>query len=142
MVRTSEAANPGETMNRTALVLIGVAMLLTAAPAAAEESRTLTGEFVWNQRGNRGDLEAVFTATGKETWDVSFHFTFRGSPHTYTGTAAGSLSAGELSGKVLNESGKRTFTFTGAFTDGEFRGTHAEVEGRRVIATGTLTLGG
>ncbi len=135
-------ANHGETMMRTALVVIGGAILLTAALAGTEESRTLTGEFVWTHRGNRGDLEAVFTATGQETWDVSFHFTFRGTPHTYTGTAEGSLSEGALSGKVLNENKKRTFTFTGAFKNGEFRGTHAEIEGQRVVATGTLTLGG
>ncbi len=129
-------------MKRTALVLVGLAILLAAAVAGAEESRTLTGEFVWNHRGNRGDVEAVFTATGQGTWDVTFRFTFRGTPHVYQGTAEGSLSEGDLRGKVLNETKKRTFTFTGAFNDGEFRGTHAEIEGQREVQTGTLTLGG
>ena len=129
-------------MKGTALVLVGVAILLAAGVAGAEESRTLTGEFVWNHRGNRGDLEAVFIATGQETWDVAFHFTFRGASHVYKGTAESSLSEGDLRGKVLNETKQRTFTFTGAFKDGEFRGTHAEIEGQRVVQTGTLTLGG
>ncbi len=129
-------------MRRTALVLVGGAILLAAGVAGAEESRTLAGEFVWNHRGNRGDVEAVFTATGQGTWDVTFRFTFRGTPHVYQGTAEGSLSEGGLRGKVLNETKKRTFTFTGAFKNGEFRGTHAEIEGQREVQTGTLTLGG
>ncbi len=83
-------------MKRTALVLVCGAILLAAGAAGAEDTRTLTGEFVWNQRGNRGDLEAVFTATGEQSWNVTFHFDFRGSPHVYTGTAEGSLSDGEL----------------------------------------------
>ncbi len=129
-------------MKGTALVLVGVAILLAAGVAGAEESRTLTGEFVWNHRGNRGDIEAMFTATGKETWDATFRFTFRGTPHVYQGTAEGSLKQGAFGGKVLNENKKRTFTFTGAFKDGKFRGTHSEIEGQREIQTGTLTLGG
>ena len=141
-VGTSRWIHPEEIMKSTALILIVGAILLAVGAAAAEESRTLTGEFVWNRRGNRGDLEAVFTATGQGTWDVTFRFSFRGASHVYQGTAEGSLSEGDLSGKVLNESKRRTFTFTGAFKDGEFRGTHAEIEGQRKIETGTLTLGG
>ena len=129
-------------MRRTALVLVGVAILLAAGVAGAEESRTLTGQFAWNHRANRGDVEAVFTATAQGAWDVTFRFTFRGTPHVYQGTAEGSLSEGDLRGKVLNETKKRTFTFTGAFKNGEFRGTHAEIEGQREVQTGTLTLGG
>jgi len=142
MFGISRRINHGEIMKSTALILVFGAILLAAGAAGAEESRTFIGEFVWNQRGNRGDLEAVFTATGEGTWDVTFRFSFRGSPHLYQGTAEGSLTEGDLSGKVLNESKKRTFTFTGAFKDGEFRGTHAEIEGRRKVDTGTLTLGG
>ncbi len=129
-------------MKRTAQILLCGAILLAASVVGADEPQTLAGEFVWNHRGNRGDLEAVFIATGQETWDVAFHFTFRGASHVYKGSAEGSLSEGDLRGKVLNESRKRTFTFTGAFKDGEFRGTHAEIEGKRVVETGTLTLGG
>ncbi len=130
-------------MKKVTRWLIVCAVLLAAhgVGAIAEDSQTLTGEFVWDQRGNRGDLEAVFTATGENTWNVDFHFTFRGSPHTYSGTAEGSLSQGALSGKVYNESKKRTFTFRGNFEDGQFSGTHAEVEGKKKIDTGTLTLG-
>ena len=94
-------------MKKVTRWLIICALLLAAhgAGAIAEDSQTLTGEFVWDQRGNRGDLEAVFTATGENTWNVDFHFTFRGSPHTYSGTAEGSLSQGALS--VVDE-GKGT----------------------------------
>ena len=131
-------------MKRTTGILVAImlAVAIGVAGAGGEELRTLTGEFEWNHRSNRGDLEAVFTATGQGTWDVTFQFIFRGSPHVYEGTAEGSLSEGELRGQVLNESKKRTFTFTGEFQNGEFRGTHAEIEGQQVVQTGTLTLGG
>ncbi len=123
--------------------VLGLALLLAAAaaglPSAASEARTLNGEFYWEGGETGGDLEAVFTPTGDGTWDVAFRFEFRGKPHTYTGTAKGSLTAGELSGVAQNENGKRTWEFQGAFADGEFSGTHVETtEGRQ--KTGTLTL--
>ena len=124
-----------------ALVVLG---LLATAPigsiTAKEKTTTLNGTYVWSQRGGGGDLEAVFTATGKNTWDVSFHFEFRDKPHTYTGTAEGSLGDGTLSGQVFNENKRRTFTFDGEFKNGTFEGTHAETTGGSPIDTGTLTL--
>jgi len=127
--------------NTVLLILVGLCLLLGAfGGAVAEGARTLTGEFVWTDRDRSGDLEAIFTATGEGTWDVAFHFTFRDTPHVYSGTAEGSLSGGDLKGTVLNEDKKRTFTFSGSFKDGAFHGTHAEVEGERTHATGTLTL--
>lgn len=126
--------------------LILVAVLLLTLPAMAEEdvaatpTRTLTGHFVWDARGSEGDLQAVFTPTGEQTWDVQFHFEFRGEPHTYSGTAEGSLGDGTLRGTVLNESKQRTFTFLGEFTDGTFTGKHAERQGESDVATGTLEL--
>jgi hypothetical protein len=129
-------------MKTPAPFLVVVAILLTAQAgiAVADDTRTLAGEFVWNQQDRGGDLEAVFTSTGEGQWDVAFHFKFRGRPHVYSGTAEGSLSEGELRGKVLNENRNRTFTFSGTFEDGTFRGTHNEIAGDREQSTGTLTL--
>ena len=115
-------------------------LLVMPVVHGAPDTQTLTGEFVWSGGGASGDLEAVFTSTGEGTWDVSFHFEFRGRPHVYRGTAEGSLSQGELQGKVKNKG--RTFLFSGTVKDGKFRGTHAETEGGREQETGTLTLSG
>ena len=92
-------------MKKAALLLAALALLLTAPSGTvlAEEITTLNGEFKWSQRNSSGDLKADFTPTGEDTWDVSFHFKFRGEPHVYSGTAEGSLSEGELSGTVKNE---------------------------------------
>ena len=128
-------------MKRAAL-LFAVALLLIAhpRPARAEDATTLTGQFLWSHRNRGGDLEAVFTPTGEATWSVDFHFEFRNQPHTYSGTAEGSLSDGALRGQVHNEGKGRTFTFSGSFKDGKFSGTHAEIEGKRTQQTGTLML--
>jgi len=125
---------------KTIALLVVVAGVLLTGTVAAEEARTLTGEFFWTQRDEQGDLKAVFTPSGEGTWDVSFHFNFRDKEHVYSGTAEGSLADGELTGEVKNEDKKRTFTFQGAFEDGTFRGTHAEVEGETALDTGTMTL--
>ena len=127
---------------RGLLVVAAVALCGQAWSAEAEDSQTLTGEFEWTGRGAKGDLEAVFQPTSEGQWDVTFHFTFRGRSHVYAGTAEGSLSDGALKGTVQNEGRKRTFTFSGAFENGMFRGTHAEIEGDREQATGTLRLKG
>ena len=127
------------------LLILAAALLLLSPQMMAEDSaepasRTLNGSYKWDARGSEGDLEAVFTPTGDNTSNVSFNFEFRGKAHTYTGTAEGGLGEGALSGTVLNESKKRTFTFTGDFSDGEFSGTHAEMHGESEVETGTLTL--
>jgi hypothetical protein len=128
-------------MKHLAIVIFAVVLGLGASTAAyAEEGTTLNGSFVWEHGNTTGDLEAVFTPTGEATWDVSFHFTFRNQPHTYSGTASGSLSEGTLSGTVMNETKKRTFTFGGTFDDGVFSGEHAEVGESGSMQTGTLTL--
>lgn len=128
---------------RTTAMLLAAAALVFAAQGgrtAAGDEQTLTGTYLWEGRGSSGDLQAVFTPTGEAAWDVAFHFTFRGKPHTYSGTAEGNLSDGALKGKVFNEDRKRTFTFSGEFRDGEFEGTHAEIEGGKESRTGTLVL--
>jgi hypothetical protein len=125
------------------IVVFGIVLVALSSAtwmlAVEPETRTLAGEYVWSGAGKSGDLEAVFTPTGEKAWDVAFHFDFRGK-HVYSGTATGSLMEGELSGKVFNEDKNRTFTFTGRFEEGKFRGTHSEIEDGAEEATGTLTL--
>ena len=108
--------------------------------AARKEKQTLTGEYYWVGDRSTGDLRAVFTATADREWNVAFYFTFNGRPHTYRGTASGSLSEGNLEGEVQNENRRRTFTFEGAFEDGVIEGTHAEIRRGRASQIGTLTL--
>jgi len=131
-------------MKKSWLILIVALLIFTpqliAEDKAEAETRTLIGAYEWSARGSGGELEAVFTPTGEKSWDVSFHFKFRGEEHTYSGTAEGGLGDGSLNGTVLNENKKRTFTFTGEFVEGEFSGTHAEMHGESEVDTGTLTL--
>ncbi|MCP3979131.1 MAG: hypothetical protein GY716_07335 [bacterium] len=130
-------------MKKNALLLAAILMAgLVGGTNLAEEPTTLNGEFNWTQRGTKGELEAVFTPTGENSWDVAFHFEFRGEPHIYAGTAEGNLKKGRLKGSVKNDNKKRTFTFDGKVKDGVFQGTHAETTGGKPIDTGTLKLGG
>jgi hypothetical protein len=124
------------------LIAAGLMLAVLCTPSLAEETKTLTGEFLWSQRDTRGDLEAIFTPAGEGKWSVAFNFEFRGEPHTYTGTAEGSLSDGELKGEVQNENKKRTWVFNGSFEAGAFKGTHAEIRDGAQTDTGTLRLGG
>jgi len=130
-------------MRNRAFAALAVVLCLAGAMVAVqadEGSTTRSGSFVWEHGNNSGDLEAVFIPTGEASWDVSFHFTFRNKPHTYSGSATGSLTSGALGGTVLNENKTRTFTFEGAFEDGVFNGNHSEVGPERTMSTGTLTL--
>ena len=80
-------------MKKSWLILIVALLIFTpqliAEDKAEAETRTLTGAYEWSARGSGGELEAVFTPTGEKSWDVSFHFKFRGEEHTYSGTAEG-----------------------------------------------------
>ncbi len=108
--------------------------------SGTEETRTFSGYYEWDAQGLSGNLEAVFTPTGESTWDVSFHFTFQG-PHTYVGTAEGSVKEGKLVGTVVNERETRKFDFRGTVNKkGKFRGTHFESTGGARRKTGTLSL--
>ena len=129
-------------MKAITLMIVVAASLsqLSNPPVAAESSRTLTGEYVSSFETGKQSLRAEFTPTGTEEWEVIFYFKFHGKKHSYEGTAEGSLDAGELSGTVTNENGRRTFTFQGKFRDGEFRGTHAEIKRTGERRTGSLTL--
>ena len=124
------------------LMTAGILLLAPAAGADAESARTLAGEYYWSDTGVSGELEAIFTATDEGRWEVAFHFDFRGQSRVFAGTAVGSLSDGELSGTVKDDTKKRTFTFSGEFAEGSFSGTHAEIGKNGEHRTGTLKLGG
>lgn len=126
-------------MKRSILSVVVLGAFLLAVGTAVADSETFTGEYVAEGFGS-GDLKAVFTATGRDTWDVAFHFRFDGQRHVYRGTAEGSLGGGRLEGQVRTENGRRTFSFEGSFSQGWFRGTHYEVKRGRSHKTGTLTL--
>lgn len=134
-------------MKRIALLLaLALTTVLVSATVVADSTKpmekTLTGEYHWTNADEKGALKAVFKPTGDDTWDVSFYFQFRDKDHTYSGTATGSLSDGSLSGTVKNENERRTFTFEGTTTAGNFEGKHAETTGGGERRTGTLALGG
>lgn len=136
-------------MKRLFLGLLALALLSPAFGAFAGEvttadakTQTLKGEFQWNRQDAPGDLEAVFTPTGENTWAVSFHFVFRDEPHIYSGTAEGALGTGTLKGEVMSDGEKpQPFTFEGEFVDGKFSGKHAVKKEDGSEETGTLTLG-
>ena len=58
-----------------------------------------------------GDVKAVFTETAKGQWDVAFHFEWEDGQHVYAGTATGSLTGGELRGRVENDNEERKAAF-------------------------------
>ena len=124
-------------MKRLSLVL-GL-LFLGCAPAPSENAQVLHGTYHWDN-GEDGPLEATFEPTGPETWDVKFEFRFDGKDKTWKGTAVGSLTDGELEGRVKAGLRRRVFIFEGEFNQGVFEGRHAEVNDRERIPTGTLTL--
>ncbi len=109
------------------------------AYAATDETRTFSGYYRWDAQDLSGDLEAVFVPTGEATWDVTFSFKFQG-PHTFTGTAEGSVKSGKLEGTVRNERETRSFDFRGTVKKGKFRGVHFESTGGARRRTGTLSM--
>jgi len=116
-------------------------LLIALVPSlAAEETAVLAGEFNWTSQGVKGPIEARFKATGKDTWAVSFHFDWQGRPRVWEGTAAGSLIDGPLQGEVFNSNKRRKFVFEGQVTEGEFSGTHAELDDGEPYDTGTIKL--
>jgi len=128
---------------RALLLLLAVSL---TGIAFAGETETLTGTFVWERDDGdeTGDLEAKFTSTGENTWDVSFHFDWEGEPRVWNGTATGNLDKGKLEGKAMMDKTDKpsTFTFSGKFKKGKFKGTHASIDkDGESHSTGTLTLG-
>lgn len=115
-----------------------VVLLGCGASAAADPTITMVGEYVWN-KGKPHALRAVFTPAGDGAWTVDFHFKHYGK-HTFSGTASGDPTAGDLEGRVNNPKESREFTFSGRTTEGTFRGEHAELRKKGPRPTGTLTL--
>ncbi len=129
---------------RLLFVFAAIAFAWTGAVVADDEV-TLEGSFVWaRDDGDRtGDLSAVLTPDGENEWSVAFHFTWEGEPHTYLGTASGTLSDGPLEGAAENDNPDHpaSFRFSGEFEDGTFNGTHQYVnEDGELRELGTLTL--
>ena len=129
--------------------LFFIALILPTGWVTAGDVRTLTGEYVVADGEGTEQLEAVFTPAGDGSWSVVFHFKFQDQPHTFTGSADGSLVQGSLEGRVENPSGSRVFTFWGELGEeatpegGQrkiFRGSHAEIEDGFENPTGTLML--
>lgn len=127
-------------LRQKALFFLPLLALFFASVLPAGNEQTLTGRFRWTQAGEEGDLRAVFTPKGENSYDVSFHFDYRGE-HTYTGTAEGSLKEGGLKGTVQDEYKRRRWDFEGTFHAGKFQGNHVELRDGDRQATGTLTLG-
>jgi hypothetical protein len=127
-------------MLRTAIKIVLVGVLAGSMAYSAEENtQTFSGFYRWDAQDLSGDLKAVFTPTGETTWKVTFDFKFQG-PHTYVGTAEGSLRSGTLEGTVLNERETRSFDFSGKIKKGKFRGVHFESTGGARRKTGTLSM--
>lgn len=125
-------------------VCIALLALVFGPSFAEEKDVTLAGQFVWarDDGDQTGDLKAVFTPTGKDEWSVAFHFDWEDGPHTWTGTAKGSLTDGALAGEVTTDNKERPgkFRFNGKFTDGLFEGKHSSVRDDKESPMGTLTL--
>ena len=118
-----------------------LAMLLGGI-AQASEATLLVGSYVTGdaEYPDTGRIEARFTPKDEGSWSVVFDFDFQESDYTFRGSATGSLVDGTLMGTVKDESGERTFVFTGTVTAGRFEGTHAEIEYGSETPTGTMTL--
>jgi hypothetical protein len=122
-------------------VIVAVLFAILAVNRAdAAEKRTLTGTLMSGYQDGADPVRAVFSPRGENQWNVSFFFKFNGYNHAYRGTADGSLSGGELSGEVVNETRQRRFSFSGAIREGKFTGRHAELKRGKRIDTGTITL--
>jgi hypothetical protein len=129
-----------------AIAVIALTLLLPVQDGAVHSAGevTLTGEFFWKNMNHTGDLDAVFTKAGNGEWGVEFRFVWEGMLHVYHGTATGSLTDGELRGKVVTDRPERpqTFFFAGSFQRGRFSGTHTALQASGgTYPTGTLTLG-
>ncbi len=141
---------------RMAFVATPLLVLPGTAPAddsdSDEQTTTLHGEYVWTYQNEAENLTASFVQTKRPRlneelvevepaeYDVEFKFRFNGQPHTYSGTAKGSLTEGALKGTVFNENKRRKFVFRGEFTDGRLTGEHGEIRRGSERRTGTFWL--
>jgi|GEM_PF-3908323 len=133
----SEPSRPLSTLIVSALF---AGVLVAVASAAGGAERVLDGHWLAGL-DDGGPLIARFRPAGEGRWDVAFDFDFQGQAHTFSGEARGTLTEGDLEGRVTNESRTRTWVFSGSWaSDGEYRGEHVEIEHGERVPTGTLTL--
>ena len=123
--------------------LVVLAVLLGGSATAQAEDVTMEGSYVW-KRGDSdipGDIKAVFTPAGKNSWDIMFHFEWEGEQRAWAGTATGSLESGELEGMGVEEKGrKREFVFRGNVEKGVFTGEHGALKDGEWNGLGTITF--
>ena len=67
---------------------------LRLSPQHSQVSQTFTGTYDWSD-GDVGKLVAEFKPDGEGAWTVQFDFNWNGQDRTWTGTAQGTLGAGE-----------------------------------------------
>ena len=121
-------------------LLVAAPLLLLGKPAEAAAAETLTGIYNSGFQDRPARLKAVFTPTDAGAWSVDFHFSHGGRDLNYSGTAHGSLTEGDLQGRVVSENGSRTFSFQVNFENRVGTGRHAEIRRGREADTGPLTL--
>ena len=128
-------------MKKTTSALMVAVLVLAAGAAVAdtEKPQTFSGSYDWTD-GSVDDLKAVFQPDGEDAWTVTFDFTWNGKPHTWTGTAQGSLEDGtEVTGTATD--GNRNWVFEGSIKDGVMSGVHREIrEGRDPYESGTFEI--
>jgi len=114
----------------------------SATPASTEKI-TLKGSFIWSKKAGKSyDLKAELTPNGSLQWKVVYNFLnpLGEKPTTYTGTITGDLQNGAVKGTGVDASGKRTFEFQGAASNGVLTFSHSETTPNRKGPTGTGNL--
>ena len=135
-------------MNKYRPVVYGGLALVSCLVAgtfytAPKDDVTLSGQYIWKRDDNNipGDLKAVFTPAGDDSWDVVFQFDWKDEQRAWRGSATGSLENGYLEGEGMEERDReRTFSFRGNVKDGVFTGEHGSQRGGDWRKSGTLTL--
>jgi hypothetical protein len=140
-----ETSLPGDASMKRPVVLL--AALILAGPAVAATAtgpQTFQGSFVWTNgdQSQTGKIEAVFTPTATERWDVAFSFLWEGEPRVFKGTAEGSLEFGKLKGRVRDDrKPEHGYIFMGKIKDGRMHGEHSHVDQEgKTVETGTFML--
>ena len=117
---------------------------LAGGVAVAADDVTMEGSFIWARSDGDidGALKAVFTPTGKNEYDVSFHFEWEGEQKVWSGTAKGDLNSGDLKGDIKTDNPDRddVFSFMGSVADGKFTGKHGGMRDGELNEMGTLEL--
>jgi hypothetical protein len=128
------------------LTLVSVVVVVCAAliALAAEDPITMKGHFNWNkQKDQEHDLNAAFTPTGENAWDVVFDFKWKGKPMRYEGEARGSLESGSFEGAASTDGGKRRWIYSGKADAGTINCKHTQVMRggkEQSLLTGNFTI--